>query len=103
MKKILGLRLVLLVLVVAQPLFGYITWEMYEARHLVAPIWVYVATFILLILFLISSVIRCHQLTWSGWRVVGYIIPLAGFILLLLLLMKKSVLLETPHALSADS
>lgn len=40
----------------------------------------------LFVLFVISSVLRCRSLNWSGWRVLAFPVPIAGIVLLLLLL-----------------
>lgn len=48
------------------------------------------------ILLSLSTIVSCHSLNWSGWRVLALVVPVAGLILVLLLLF-------LPRPLSSDT
>jgi len=91
MKIILAKRITLLLTLLIHIGYVYITWQMYEAENIDPPSYVYLVSFSLLILFVVVSIFRCRSLNWSGWRVLAYLVPIVGIILLLLLLIKKPI------------
>ena len=52
------------------------------------PIALGLVQWLLLILFIISSIKRCRALNLSAWRILAYPIPVAGLILFIMLLLK---------------
>lgn len=55
------------------------------------------AFFVFLIPFLVASIYRCHELKWSGWRILSFAIPLVNSIFLL------ELLFLPPRGLPSDS
>jgi len=59
---------------------------LYEA-HQQPPVIVGLAHIGSLLFVLLSGIARCHELKWSGWRVLTFAIPVVGLVLALLLLL----------------
>ncbi|MBD3648948.1 MAG: DUF805 domain-containing protein [Pseudomonadales bacterium] len=68
----------------------WFTWTIYEQHGREEPVLIVLVGLLLLICFLVVSALRCRELNWSAWRVVALYVPVAGLILLLLLLFRKT-------------
>jgi hypothetical protein len=55
------------------------------------PVLILALDLALMIAFVVSSVLRCWSLNWSGWRVLAFPVPIAGLVLLLLLAFRPTV------------
>lgn len=46
------------------------------------PLYLSLSIFLLIFMFIILAVLRCHAIGWSGWRVVTIILPFVKIVLL---------------------
>ena len=91
----LNTRLALFLLVVAQAAGLFAEILLIDPGDDSALIWFTVFLLIVSVLFIVSVVLNCRRVGWSGWRAIAIAVPIVGLILVAALLFNGNEVVES--------